>query len=162
MRKLFVLCASATMVIPSMLSADTAPRDVAFGELGEVAAPLTEMAGDAEAGFTAATTRGIGNCVACHVAKGWGDKPFPGNVGPELTGIANVYDEAQLRGILVNSKKSFPGTVMPAFYNLDDIVRPGKAYTGKAAESLDVTVMTAQQVEDIVALLKTFTEPLPK
>ena len=79
-----------------------------------------------------------------------------------LTGIANVYDEAQLRGILVNSKKSFPDTVMPAFYNLDDIIRPGHKYTGKAAETLDVTIMTAQQIEDIVALLKTFDEPLPE
>lgn len=162
MKKLFVLCAAATMVIPSVLSADTAPRDIVFGELGEVAAPLTDVPGDAEAGFKAATTRGIGNCVACHTAKGWADLPFPGNVGPELTGIANVYDETQLRGILVNSKKSFHGTVMPAFYNLDDIIRPGKAYTGKAAEALDVTILTAQQVEDIVALLRTFDEPLPK
>jgi sulfur-oxidizing protein SoxX len=162
MKKLFVLSAAATMAIPSVVSAEMAPREVVFGELGEVATPLTETAGDAEAGFTAATTRGIGNCVACHVAKGWEDMPFPGNVGPELTGIANVYDEAQLRGILINSKKSFPGTIMPAFYNLDDIVRHGEAYTGKAAKSLDVTIMTAQQVEDIVALLKTFDEPLPE
>ena len=162
MRNLFVLCAAATMAIPSMLSADMAPQDVVFGDLGEVATPLTDVPGDAEAGFTAATTRGIGNCVACHVAEGWKDMPFPGNVGPELTGIANVYDEAQLRGILVNSKKSFPGTVMPAFYNVDDIIRPGLAYTGKAAEDPGVTIMTAQQVEDIVALLKTFDEPLPE
>lgn len=162
MKKLFVLCAAATMAIPTVLSADMAPQDVVFGELGEVETPLTDTPGDPEAGFTAATTRGIGNCVACHVAEGWGEMPFPGNVGPELTGIANVYDEAQLRGILVNSKKSFPGTVMPAFYNVDDIIRPGLAYTGKAAEDPNVTIMTAQQVEDIVALLKTFDEPLPE
>ena len=62
----------------------------------------------------------------------------------------------------MNSKKAFPGTVMPAFYNVDDIYRPGLAYTGKAAEDPNVTVLTAQQVEDIVALLKTFDEPLPE
>ncbi|MCB1347513.1 MAG: sulfur oxidation c-type cytochrome SoxX [Maritimibacter sp.] len=162
MRNLFVLCAAATMAIPSVLNADTAPGDVVFGELGEVAAPLTDVAGDPAAGLTAATTRSIGNCVACHVAEGWADTAFPGNVGPVLTGIANVYDEGQLRGILVNSKKAFPGTVMPAFYNLDDIIRPGLDYTGKAAESHDVTILTAQQIEDLVALLKTFDEPLPE
>lgn len=161
MRNLFVLCAAATMVIPSVLSAETAPRDVVFGELGEVATPLTDTPGDPEAGFNAATQRGIGNCVACHFAEGWADMPFPGDVGPVLTGIANVYDEATLRGILVNSKKAFPGTVMPAFYNLDDIYRPGDGYTGKAATE-EVTVLTAQQVEDLVALLKTFDEPLPE
>lgn len=162
MNKLFVLCAAATMAFPSVVSADTAPRDVVFGELGEVAAPLTDVPGDPAAGLKDATTRSIGNCVACHFAQGWADAPFPGNVGPELTGIAHVYDEAQLRGILVNSKKAFPGTVMPAFYNLDDIIRPGLKYTGKAAESDDVTILTAQQIEDLVALLKTFDEPLPE
>ncbi len=162
MRNLFVLCAAATMAIPSMLSADTAPKDVVFGELGEVAESLTGVPGDAKAGYEAATTKGLGNCMACHVAQGWEEMPFPGNIGPELTGIANVYDEAQLRGILVNAKKSFPETMMPAFYNLDDIVRPGHKYTGKAAESLDVTIMSAQQIEDIVALLMTFDEPLPE
>lgn len=158
MRQLFVLCAAATMAVPAALSADTAPRDVVFSDIGEVMEPLTDTPGDPEAGFTAATTRGIGNCVACHVAEGWGDLPFPGNVGPELTGIGNVYEEAQLRGILVNSKKTFPETVMPAFYNVDDIYRAGLAYTGKAAEDPDVTIMTAQQIEDIVALLMTFKE----
>ena len=68
MKKLFVLCAAATMAIPTVLSAEMAPRDVVFGELGEVATPLTDTPGDAEAGFTAATTRGIGNWVACHGA----------------------------------------------------------------------------------------------
>ena len=162
MRNLFVLCAAATMAIPSALSAETAPRDVVFGEYGEVMEPLTDVPGDPEAGYTAATTKGLGNCMACHVAKGWEELPFPGNIGPELTGIANVYEEAELRGILVNAKKSFPETMMPAFYNLDDIVRPGHKYTGKAAETMDVTIMTAQQIEDIVALLKTFDEPLPE
>ena len=61
MRKLFVLCATAAMTLPSVLSAETAPRDVAFGELGEVAAPLTDVPGDPAAGFEAATARGIGN-----------------------------------------------------------------------------------------------------
>ncbi|MCB1337781.1 MAG: sulfur oxidation c-type cytochrome SoxX [Maritimibacter sp.] len=162
MRKLFVLGAAAMMTLPSVLSADTAPRDVAFADDGSVAESLTGVAGDPTAGLENATSRGIGNCVACHVAEGWKDAAFPGNVGPALTGIANVYDESQLRGILVNSKKTFEGTVMPSFYNLDDIIRPGDAYTGKAATSPDVTILTAQQIEDLIALLLTFDEPLPE
>ena len=34
MRKLFVLCAAATMAVPAALSADTAPSDVVFGDGG--------------------------------------------------------------------------------------------------------------------------------
>ena len=158
MRNLFVLCAAATMAIPSVLSAETAAKDVVFGELGEVAESLTGVPGDPKAGYEAATTRGLGNCMACHVAEGWSHMALPGNIGPELTGVANRWNEAELRGILTNAKKTFPESFMPSFYNLDNIVRHGEGYTGKAAKSLDVTIMSAQQVEDILALLLTFTE----
>jgi len=158
MKTLFALCAAAMTAMPTMLSAETAAGDVVFSEYGEVAESLTDVAGDAEAGYKAATNRGLGNCVACHVAEGWANEQFPGNIGPELTGIATRYDETQLRGILVNAKKTFPESFMPSFYNVDDIIRHGEAYTGKAAKSLDVTILTAQQVEDILALLLTFDE----
>jgi len=158
MRTLFALCAAALTAFPSMLSADTMPGDVMYSEYGEVAESLTGAPGDPEAGFKSATAKGLGNCVACHVAEGWNDLAFPGNIGPELTGVATRYDEAQLRGILANAKHTFPETMMPAFYNVDNIIRPGDGYTGKAAKSLDVTILSAQQVEDILALLLTFTE----
>lgn len=158
MRKLFALCAAAMVTIPSTLSAETMPRDVVFTDTGAVAESLTGVPGDPEAGFKAATTKSLGNCVACHVAEGWKDLPLPGNIGPELTGVATRWEEADLRGILTNAKHTFPESFMPAFYNLDNIIRPGDAYTGKAAKSLDVTILSAQQVEDILALLLTFNE----
>lgn len=161
MRNLFVLGAAALTMLPSVLNAETAPQDVVFTEDGAVVESLTGVPGDPEAGLKAATTKGLGNCMACHVAQGWGDMSQPGNVGPELTGVAAFYDEAQFRGMLVNSKKTVHGTVMPAFYNVDDIIRPGDGYTGKAAKSLDVTILSAQNIEDIVALLMTFNEELP-
>lgn len=158
MRTLFALCAAAATAFPAILSAETLPGDVAFTEYGEVAESLTGAAGDPAEGYKSAVSRGIGNCVACHVAEGWKDQQFPGDVGPELTGVGTRYDEAQIRGILVNAKHTFPETVMPAFYNVGGIYRPGDGYTGKAAKSPDVTVLTAQQIEDILALLLTFTE----
>jgi len=158
MRTLFALCAAAATAFPAILSAETAPTAVSFTEYGEVFESLTGVPGDPEEGYKAAVHRGTGNCVACHTAEGWKDEQFPGDVGPELTGVGARYDEAHLRGILVNAKHTFPETVMPAFYNVSDLYRPGDGYTGKAAKSLDVTVLTAQQVEDILALLLTFTE----
>lgn len=158
MKKLFVLCTAGMVMLPSVLAAETAPQDVVFGELGAVEESLTGAPGNSEDGFKAATTRAIGNCVACHQAEGWKDMPLPGNVGPALTSVAHRYTEAELRGILVNSKHMFEGTVMPSFYNVDNIIRPGDGYTGKAATSMD-PILTAQQVEDILALLLTFDEP---
>lgn len=158
MRTLFALSAAALTAFPTISSAQTAPQDVVFTEYGEVMESLTGVPGNVEEGYKSAVARGMGNCVACHVAEGWKDEQFPGDVGPELTGVANRHEEAQLRGILVNAKHTFPESVMPAFYNVSDLYRPGDGYTGKAAKSLDVTILSAQQIEDILALLLTFNE----
>ncbi|GGD20460.1 sulfur oxidation c-type cytochrome SoxX [Sinisalibacter lacisalsi] len=158
MRTLFALCAAAATAFPAILSAETAPTEVSFSEYGEVFESLTGVPGDPEEGYKSAVSRGAGNCVACHTAQGWSQEQFPGDVGPELTGVGARYEPAQIRGILVNAKHTFPETVMPAFYNVSNLYRPGDGYTGKAAKSPDVTVLTAQQIEDILALLLTFTE----
>ncbi|GKY90229.1 sulfur oxidation c-type cytochrome SoxX [Sinisalibacter aestuarii] len=158
MRKLFVLCTAGMVMLPSVLAAETAPGDVVFGDLGAVEESLTGTAGNAEAGLEVATTRSLGNCLACHVAEGWAHMPLPGNIGPALTSVAHRYTEAELRGILINSKHMFEGTVMPSFYNVDDIIRPGDGYTGKAATSVE-PLLSAQQIEDLLALLQTFDEP---
>jgi sulfur-oxidizing protein SoxX len=44
---------------------------------------------------------------------------------------------------------------MPSFYKNSDYVRPGNAYTGKAAGADLPPLLTAQQVEDVVAYLMT-------
>lgn len=159
MRKLFVLCTAGMVMLPSVLSADTAPGDVVFTPVGAVEESLTGVPGNAEDGLKVATTKGLGNCMACHVAKGWADVPLPGNIGPELTGVAHRYSEAELRGILVNCKKTYPGTVMPSFYNVDNIIRPGEGFSGKAVKGDITPLLAAQQIEDILALLETFDEP---
>lgn len=74
---------------------------------------------------------------------------FHGDVGPEMNGVADRYTEAQLRAIVVNSKQVFgPDTIMPGFYTLDVGLKPAEQFVGK-------TVLTAQQVEDVVAYLLT-------
>jgi hypothetical protein len=60
--------------------------------------------------------------------------PFHGEVGPSLDGVGARWDEAALRGIIVNAKAAFPDTVMPSFYRVSGFTRPGNAFTGRAAE----------------------------
>ena len=157
MRTLFVLCTAAVVSLPSAILADTAPDEVTFMDSGAVTDSLTGVPGDAAAGLEVATSKSLGNCMACHAAKGWEDVPLPGNIGPLLTGVGHRYNESQLRGIVTNAKHTFPDSMMPSFYNTANIIRPGDGFTGKAATET-VTILTAQQVEDLVALLKTFTE----
>ena len=149
------LCAAALGGAGAM--AETAPGDVVHGEYGEIEESLTGAPGDVAGGKTVMTTRGLGNCVACHQVSDLADVPFQGEVGPSLDGVGDRWSEADLRGIVVNAKNVFPDTVMPAFYKSSGFVRPGDAFTGKAAPDPDnlPPLLTAQQVEDVVAYLLT-------
>ncbi|WP_425091916.1 sulfur oxidation c-type cytochrome SoxX [Tropicimonas sp. S265A] len=136
-----------------------APDAVAYTEYGEIEASLTGTPGDPVAGREVLGARSLGNCVACHANSEMDDIPFHGEVGPSLDGAGDRWSEAQLRGLVANAKLTFEGTIMPAFYKDSGYIRPGDAYTGKAAapEQLS-TLLTAQQVEDVVAYLLTLKE----
>ncbi len=137
--------------------AQTAPTDVAYVD-GSIEQSLTGVAGDPVSGEAIATTAALGNCVACHQAAVLEKYEFPGTVGPVLDGVADRWSEADLRGIVANAKMKFDGTMMPAFYKTGPYIRPGAAYTGKAAEGELPPLLTAQQVEDVVAFLMTLKE----
>jgi len=134
-------------------AADVAPGDVVFDN-GAVAASLTGVAGDPESGQKVMSTRALGNCVACHHVSSL-SAAFQGTVGPSLDGVGDRYDEAQLRGIVSNAKNTFHDTVMPSFYKSTGYIRPGDAFTGKAGTEPLPPLLTAQQIEDVVAYLTT-------
>ena len=123
------------------------PMDVMF-EDGAVSKSLTGVKGDAAAGAKAFANRKQGNCLACHMNSDMEEQPFHGEVGPALDGAGSRWSEAELRGIVTNSKEMFPDTIMPAFYRTDGLNRPLEKFDGK-------TILTAQQVEDVVAYLLT-------
>ena len=142
---------SATLISTSSFAEDTAPDAVSFGEDGEVMASLTGVAGDPVAGRKLSISRKQGNCLACHVNDDASSESFHGEVGPELNGVGSRWDTAQLRGIIVNSKNTFEGTIMPSFYRVKNGARTLKKFEGK-------TILSAQQVEDVVAYLLTLKE----
>ncbi len=133
------------------------PDNVVMDEYGSIEASLTGVAGDPAAGADVMSNRGLGNCVACHQVSAL-SAAFQGNVGPSLDGAGDRWEEAQLRGIVANAKMTFPDSVMPSFYKTSGFIRPGNAFTGKAAEGALDPLLTAQQVEDVVAYLATLKE----
>ena len=135
-----------------------APGDVQFGEYGAIEASLSGVPGNAESGLEIMVTRGKGNCIACHAVSALEDYPFHGEVGPSLDGVGARWSEAELRGLVANAKMTFDGTVMPAFYKTSGFNRPGNAFTGKAAEGELDPLLTAQEIEDVVAYLMTLNE----
>lgn len=135
-------------------AADIAPTAVTYVD-GAVEASLTGTAGNPEEGAKVVGSKQLGNCVACHEVSALPDIAFQGMIGPALDGAGSRWSEAELRGIVANAKMMFEGTMMPSFYKDTGYIRPGKAYTGKAADDTLGPLLTAQQVEDVVAYLAT-------
>jgi sulfur-oxidizing protein SoxX len=133
------------------IAALTATGDVMVKDM-EVSKSLTGQAGDPEAGAKTVVDKKLGNCLACHAISKMSDQLFHGNVGPSLDGVAARYSPEGLRAIVVNSKQVFgEQTVMPGFYTLDVGVDVAEDFQGK-------TILSAQDVEDVVAFLTTLQE----
>ena len=114
-----------------------------------IPAPLTNKPGDPKEGAKVVVERHLGNCLSCHEIGVLRGEEFHGDVGPPLNGVAERWDTATLRMIVVNPKKVFgEDTVMPAFYRVDGLNRVRPEFVGKP-------ILTAQQVEDVVAFLAT-------
>jgi len=153
-----------SLTLAALLTAGTAyanpvaPADVVFTEDGAIEASLTGVAGDPEMGAKIMASKKMGNCIACHAVTALNDSPFHGEVGPELDGVGERWNAAELRGILANAKGVYDGTVMPSYYKVTGFIRPGDRYTGKAPTAPLDPLLSAQQIEDVVAFLGTLTE----
>lgn len=153
MKKLAAGAALSALLTTAVSAEMIAPTDVKF-EDGAVAMSLTGVAGDPKAG-EAIMNKGAGNCIACHQVTALSHLAFHGEIGPSLDGAADRWSEAELRGIVSNAKIMFEGTMMPSFYKTEGFVRLGDAYTGKAHEGDVEPLLSAQQIEDVVAYLMT-------
>lgn len=149
MRKIVSAAIVALGMTGLVVAADvTAPEDVKVENLA-ISASLTGAPGNAEEGKNVFSNRKLGNCLACHANSDMADQLFHGEVGPSLDGAGTRWQPEVLRTIVVNAKAVFSDeTVMPGFYSLDVGEDVRKDLIGK-------TILTAQQVEDLVAYLST-------
>lgn len=153
--KLSTMTAICALAAGTVWAADMDPGDVVYTEDGAIEASLTGTAGDVANGAAIVGDKSKGNCVACHEVTALADIPFHGEVGPMLDGAGDRWTEAELRGLIANAKMTFDGTMMPAFYKTEGFIRPGDAYTGKAPTGPLTTILSAQDIEDVVAFLAT-------
>ena len=147
MKQLVVLTSAAAIAATATMAEEVKPMEVKFTD-GMVEVSLTGQPGDAAAGRKVFSNRKQGNCLACHMNSDMPEESFHGEVGPPLDGAADRWSEAELRGIVSNAKMVFEGTIMPAFYIDSGYERPLEKFDGKS-------ILTAQQVEDVVAYLMT-------
>jgi len=111
-----------------------------------IPAPLAAVSGDPLRGREVIAGRDA-NCLLCHAVPETGVR-FMGNIAPPLSGVGARLSEGQLRLRVVDQSRLNPGTVMPSYYKVEGLVRVAPAFLGKP-------VLTEQQIEDVIAYLKT-------
>jgi L-cysteine S-thiosulfotransferase len=107
---------------------------------------LTGSKGDAARGRTLVMNRHT-TCLLCHSGP-FPEEKFQGNLAPDLKGVGARWSEGQLRLRLVDPSRLNPVTIMPAYYRLDGLQRVAAALRGKP-------ILSAEQIEDVVAFLST-------
>jgi L-cysteine S-thiosulfotransferase len=108
---------------------------------------LTGQAGDAGRGRAIVANRSVGLCLLCHSGP-IAEERFQGDLAPSLAGAGGRWSEGQLRLRIVDASRLNADTIMPPYYRTTGLQRVAQTFEGK-------TVLTAAQIEDVVAYLVT-------
>jgi sulfur-oxidizing protein SoxX len=123
----------------------------AYAVVGDaIPAPLAGARGDAARGRSIVLNRHVGLCLLCHSGP-FPEERFQGSIGPDLKGVGAWLSQGQIRLRIVDPGRINPATIMPAYYRTEGLTRVAPASRGK-------TVLTAEQIEDVVAFLATLRE----
>ncbi len=109
--------------------------------------PLTAQKGDPANGKAVFVHRKKGNCLTCHTAP-IPEEQFHGTVGPDLRGVGDRMTEAQMRLRIVNPRFVNPETTMIPMHKTAPRVQVKEEFQDKP-------ILTAQEVEDVIAYLQT-------
>jgi sulfur-oxidizing protein SoxX len=115
-----------------------------------IPASLTGAPGDAERGLKIVTNRQVGLCLLCHAGP-YPQERFQGTMAPDLAGAGARWNEGQLRLRMVDAARINPDTIMPPYYRVNGLTRVAPGFRGK-------TILSAEQIEDVVAYLMTLRE----
>ena len=127
--------AALAFLTQSVVASDTLPSS------------LTGAAGDAERGRRIVLDRHVGLCLLCHSGP-FPEERFPGDLAPNLSGVGARLSAGQIRARIVDASRVNPNTIMPPYFRTENLQRVAPAYRGK-------TVLSAEQIEDVVAFLIT-------
>lgn len=106
---------------------------------------LSGQPGDAIRGRTIVVSRQSGLCILCHSGP-FPEERFQGNLGPDLAVSAARLSKEQLRARIVDASQFNPDSIMPSYFSREHFTRVAPQYAGKS-------ILTAQDIEDVVAFL---------
>ncbi len=145
------------MTLPGVWLALLAATPVAAQEVrpyrveGQAIEQALAASGDAARGRALLVARDPANCLLCHAAPVELVKSgvrFSGNLAPSLDGAGARWTPGQLRLRIVDSRRLNPDTIMPSYHRVDGLNEVAAAWRGKP-------IMTAQEIEDLIAYLAT-------
>ncbi len=126
----------------------------AVAVLGDaIPAPLTganAYVGDPARGRAIVLNRQLGLCLLCHSGP-FPEERFQGDLAPDLKGVGSRLSAGQLRLRIVDSGRVDAATIMPPYYRTEGLTRVAPVFQGKP-------VLSAEQIEDVVAFLTTLRE----
>ncbi len=108
---------------------------------------LTGEPGDPDRGRAIVLSRQRGLCLLCHAGP-FPEERFQGDLAPNLAGAGARLTEGQLRLRMVDGRRLNPDTIMPSYFSTEGLRQVGRAWQGR-------TVLTAEEIEDVVAFLVT-------
>jgi len=145
-RTLAAALVAVAVVAPGIARGDATAG--AYAVAGDaIPASLTGARGDAARGRALVLNRQVGLCLLCHSGP-FPEERFQGTIGPDLGGTGARLSEGQIRLRIVDPGRLNAATIMPAYYRTEGLRRVAPAFRGK-------TVLTAEQIEDVVAFLAT-------
>ncbi len=123
----------------------------ALAQSDELRQPLEPgLVGDATRGRAIVVSRQKGLCLLCHSGP-FAEERFQGSLAPSLAGAAARWNVAQLRLRIAESRAVNPDSLMPSYYRIEGLRQVGAAWQDKP-------ILTAQEIEDVVAFLATLRE----
>jgi sulfur-oxidizing protein SoxX len=111
---------------------------------------LTGAKGDPTRGRAIVANRQVGLCLLCHRGP-FPEERFQGELAPDLRGAGTRWTEGQLRLRIVDSSRINPASIMPAYHRTEGLTRVAPGFRGKP-------ILSAEQIEDVVAYLLTLTD----
>jgi L-cysteine S-thiosulfotransferase len=139
--------AAAVLALPSAAGGEELRAYAVSGD--SIVEPLTGVPGDPARGRALVLER-TSTCILCHSGP-FPEEKFQGDLAPSLAGSGSRWSAGQLRLRLVDASRLNQVTIMPSYYRIDGLERVAPAWRGKP-------ILTAEQIEDIVAYLATLRE----
>ncbi|HEX8164535.1 MAG TPA: sulfur oxidation c-type cytochrome SoxX [Beijerinckiaceae bacterium] len=144
MRAAAILAGLLATAVPGAAQAQLRPFRVVDDAIPQ---SLTGAPGDPARGRAIVANRQVGLCILCHSGP-FPEERFQGDLAPSLSGAGSRSTEGQLRLRIVDAARLNPATIMPPYYRVEGLSRVAANFRGKP-------VLTAEQIEDVVAYLMT-------